>query len=94
MQTSVTVRFVAEEVLRSLDAAFGEVHRRRLAVRRGEAPEEVVLRHGRLGRERVEVERLGVVAVDEVASPSQMHEKRLGDQRSVDSCQDRVRDLR
>ncbi len=95
MQTSVTVRFVAlEQVLRSLDAALGEVQSRRLAVRRGEATEEVVLRRTRLGRERVEVEWFGVVAIDEVASTPQVDEKRLGDAHSAGSCQDGVGDLR
>src|SRR5436190_11818463 len=65
----------AEEVLGSLDPAPGEVADRRLAVRRLEAPGEVVFRHPGNCGEPVEIQLVRIPAVDVVPGLAQVRQQ-------------------
>lgn len=79
MQTSVTVRFApAEQVLRPVDAAPGQVPDGRLAIGSLETAGEMELgHHGHTGQLR-QVQGLGVVAVDVVPGPAELRQQPEG----------------
>src|SRR6266508_2127728 len=64
-----------EQVRGPLDPAPRQVLHRRLAVLGRETPQEVVLRHPRGGRQRCQVERLGLVAVGNIPGPPQVRQQ-------------------
>ena len=70
-QISVTERFAARNSVFALDPAPGQVRPRRLTVGRGERPGEVEARVAGFAGHRVQVERLGIVTIDQVAGSAE-----------------------